>query len=154
MMYSSIYTYLIGDAFLILNDLYGGAGLTFSPNSHTTASTARISTNRALSSSSSSSYSLSSSSSSNRRSGGGDISMTRISIASSGMVGYLYTIIICMLYTMLYYVMILCYSCYHRHHFIPIIALLYQLHHPFDRREDRISRSLQPLPIRTDDEVL
>ena len=139
------YTY-IGDAFLILNDLYGGAGLTFSPNSHTTASTARISTNRALSSSSSSS-------SSNRRSGGGDISMTRISIASSGMVGYLYTIIICMLYTMLYYVMI-CNSCYHRHHFIPIIALLYQLHHPFDRREDRISRSLQPLPIRTDDEVL
>ena len=142
-MYSSIYTYLIGDAFLILNDLYGGAGLTFSPNSHTLASTARISTNRALSSSSSSL-----SSSSNRRSGGGDISMTRISIASSGMVGYLYTIIICMLYTMLYYVMILCYSCYHRHH------LLYQLHHPFDRREDRISRSLQPLPIRTDDEVL
>ena len=142
---SYTYTY-IGDAFLILNDLYGGAGLTFSPNSHTLASTARISTNRALSSSSSST-------SSNLRSGG-DISMTRISIASSGMVGYLYTIIICMLYTMLYYVMILCYSCYHRHHFIPIIALLYQLHHPFDRREDRISRSLQPLPIRTDDEVL
>ena len=96
---SYTYTY-IGDAFLILNDLYGGAGLTFSPNSHTLASTARISTNRALSSSSSSS------SSSNRRSGG-DISMTRISIASSGIVGYLYTIIICMLYTMLYYVILI-----------------------------------------------